>query len=521
MSAATVAALVALLLLSGTAAGAGESVTRYDDPDLVPNVEGENVVEAGETVTVNVAVQNRGSYVGGARAPVSHFTAVEAIDTPGAAIGTVAEFGEGDTPFNVRSGVQRVGTVTPRGSSTVGLTFEVDEDAEPGVYEVPVTFDYEYVSFAVSDNLGTSRSYEIIRSDETERETVTVRVEETVDLDILSARGDGLRAGDDGRVTATVTNDGRETARDARLRLVGSPPFEARDGSKHVGALAPDESATASFRVSVGDSYTEGDAAAKFALEYEDEYGVTRETETETAGVGVAGDADFSVDAEAEAMYVDSVGAVHATVTNVGNTAVENARFVLRESPPFQPVSSKASLGDLAPGESSTASFRVEVSDRAVAQRYPVEGHVEYQDIYNETRTSDVTTDSVGIDEERDFSVTGAPMVSAGATETVEFTVENTGGGPMRDAVARINVDSPFSTDDDTAYLGDLDVGETTNVTYRVSVEGGATPKTYSVDAVIKYDNAFGDKVVTEVRKAPVEVEGSTGIIGSLLSLFA
>jgi hypothetical protein len=207
-------------------------------------------------------------------------------------------------------------------------------------------------------------------------------------------------------------------------------------------------------------------------------------------------------------------------VTNRGDTPVKNARFVLRESPPFQPVSSKASLGDLAPGESTTASFRVEVSDRAVAQSYPVEGHVEYQDRYNETRTSDVATGSVEIGEERDFSVTGVPTVSAGATETVEFTVENTGGGPMRDAVARINVDSPFSTDDDTAYLGDLGVGETANVSYRVSVEGGATAKTYSVDAVVKYDNAFGDKVVTEVRKAPVEVEESAGIIGRILSLF-
>ncbi|MFP4175190.1 MAG: COG1361 S-layer family protein [Halobacteriales archaeon] len=516
-----VVAIAAVLLLSGAAAGEGESVTRYEDPDLVPNVEGENVVGAGETVTVNVSVQNRGSYVGDARAPAEHFTGVESVDTPGAAIGAVAEFGEGDAPFDVRSGVQRVGTVTPRGSSTVGLTFEVDEDAEPGVYEVPVTFDYEYVSFAVSDDMGTSRSYEIIRSDETERETVRVRVEDTVDLDVSSVRGEGLRAGDDGRVTATVRNDGLETARDARLRLVDSSPFEARDTSKHVGELSEGESATTSFRVSVSDTYTKGDAAAKFALEYEDENGVTRETEPETAGVGVAGDADFSVDAEAEAMYVDSVGAVHATVTNVGDTAVENARFVLRESPPFQPVSSKASLDNLAPGESTTASFRVEVSDRAVAQQYPVEGHVEYQDGFNETRTSDVTTDSVEIGEERDFSVTGSPTVSAGATEKVEFTVENTGGGPMRDAVARINVDSPLSTDDDTTYLGDLAPGESTNVTYRVSVDSGATAKDYSTDVVIKYDNAFGDKVVTDIRKAPVEVEDSVGIIGRIVGIFA
>jgi hypothetical protein len=257
----------------------------------------------------------------------------------------------------------------------------------------------------------------------------------------------------------------------------------------------------------------------KLKLEYEDENGVRKETDTETGGVNVAGDVDFSAEAEGEEMYVDSVGAVHVTVTNTGNTAVEGARFVMHDNAPFQPVSRKSSLGNLEAGESATASFRVEVSDRAVAQSYPVEGHVEYQDSFDETRTSNSVTDSVEIGSERDIEVTGTPTVGAGATETVEFGVENTGDGTMHDAVARINVDSPFSTSDDTTYIGDLGPGETATVSYRVSVDSGATPKQYSVDVVAKYDNAFGDKVVTEVRKAPVEVEEGGGILGWILGL--
>jgi hypothetical protein len=175
--------------------------------------------------------------------------------------------------------------------------------------------------------------------------------------------------------------------------------------------------------------------------------------------------------------------------------------------------------GTLAPGESAEASFRVEVSDRAVAQSYPVEGHVEYQDSFDETRSSNLITDSVEVGPERDIDVTGSATVSAGATETVEFEVENTGGGTMYDAVARINVDSPFSTSDDTTYVGDLEPGESATVSYRVSVDSGATAKDYSVDMVAKYDNAFGDKVVTDVRKAPVEVEEGGGILAWLLGL--
>lgn len=499
----------------------GNSITRYEDPDLVPNVEGENVVEPGETVTLEIAVQNRGSYTGKARAAPGHLSGMDSIDTPGSAIGTVAEFGEGAAPLEVRNGEQRVGSVGQREPAFVSLTVEIDEEAEPGRYEIPVEFEYEYVGVAISDtDGGTQRDFQVIRRERTESESIEIRVEETVDLEVLDVRGEGLRAGDDGRLTATVMNDGHETARNARLNFVGSEQFTASDASKSVGDLSPDGSATAEFRVSVAESYAGGESPVKLSLEYEDENDVTKETPPETGRVGVASDVEFSVDAEAEEMYVDSIGAVHATVTNTGDTEVENARFVLRDNPPFQPVSRTSSLGDLAPGESATASFRVEVSDRAVAQSYPVEGHVEYQDSFDEMRTSSSVTDSVEIGPERDIEVRGTPTVTAGSTETVEFEVENTGGGTMYDAVARINVDSPFSTSDDTTYVGDLEPGESATVSYRVSVDSGATPKQYSVDVVGKYDNAFGDKVVTEVRKASVEVEEGGGILGWIFGFF-
>jgi len=102
-----VASIALLFLFSASAAG--DSVTRYEDPDLVTNVQGENVVEPGDTVTLNVAVQNRGSYTGEVRATPDHIAGTEAIDVPGTAIGTTAEFDDSGTPFDVRNGVQRVG----------------------------------------------------------------------------------------------------------------------------------------------------------------------------------------------------------------------------------------------------------------------------------------------------------------------------------------------------------------------------------------------------------------------------
>jgi hypothetical protein len=194
----------------------------------------------------------------------------------------------------------------------------------------------------------------------------------------------------------------------------------------------------------------------------------------------------------------------------------------MRESPPFVPVASQTGLGDLAPGESRETSFRVEVSDRAVAGDYPLDFAVRYRNSYDDAEETGEVTASVPVGPERGFAVEGAPpAVSAGATETVTLRLRNTGASTLDDAVARINADSPFSTDDDTAYLGDLAPGETANATFRVSVDGGATPKTYSMDAEIKFQNGYGDRVVTDLEEAPVRVEEGGGLIAGLLSAIA
>jgi len=91
------------------------------------------------------------------------------------------------------------------------------------------------------------------------------------------------------------------------------------------------------------------------------------------------------------------------------------------------------------------------------------------------------------------------------------MTVENTGESAFEDAVVRINADSPFETDDDTEYIGELSPGERTTVSYTVTADEAATSKAYTLDATIKYDNPFDETVVSDVRPATVEVTEPSG----------
>jgi S-layer domain len=195
-------------------------------------------------------------------------------------------------------------------------------------------------------------------------------------------------------------------------------------------------------------------------------------------------------------------------------------RVHVRESPPLAPVSGSASLGDLAPGESASARLRVEVSSRALDGQYPLSLVVERDDSFGDPVTTEPLSTGVTVGPERTVETGSAGSVPAGSTTTVAFEVTNTGAAPMRDAVVRLNADSPFETDDDTAYVGTLGPGESATVRFTVSVGGAATPKSYALDTTVAFDNSFDRRVVTDVASTELRVEtGGGGPLAALLDL--
>jgi hypothetical protein len=512
------AALVTLLLVSSAVAtpAAAAKYNENQEPELTTSVRGSNVLVPGETTTLRIGIQNRGTAVTNTEGEVSELASAfrTAGVTPGAAMATTATFESGEAPVTLRTGEQSVGTISPDGRGTAALELEVAENATPGTYRIPVVLDYQYVRAVSVDDDETF----VTRRTVTTRTYVTVRIEAAVRLGVESVDGENLHAKEDGRIEVTVRNEGTETATDAELLIEGSDQLTPRTNGLSLGTLDPGETATASFRVGVAETESTDTYAVPFRLRYEDSNGVVRESQVRTGAVTITDAPTFDLSATTTDLYVDSTGAVTLSVTNTGDRPVTNARALLAPMEPFSPLSTSASLGTLDPGETATATFKLDVADRAIAQDYPLEFTIAYEDAYRETVESDPLTVPVTVDPEMTFETSESPTVAAGSTETVEVTVTNTGEGTMTDAVARINVNTPFETDDDTAYVGELAPGESTTVTFTVSVDGAATPKTYAVDTTVKYDNSFGRTVVTDVEPTAVEVtEKQGGLIASIL----
>ena len=504
---------VALLLVGSMGIGiSGTAAERFSEesvPELDATVAGTNTVTPGETTTLTLAIQNRHDGVTDsdrAIEDVSRVVQAHGVQI-GAATGTTVTYDDEGLPLDVKMGTQSVGTVRTGSATRVPLTIEVDESAEPGTYTVPMDLEFSYIRDIFVDR----DDYTVNRNTGTEETSVTIRVEPDGRLAVVDVRGDGLYENAEGDVAVTVRNAGSEAMSDATLSLVGSTHFEPQSNEVALGTVAPGDTRNATFQTVVRGVESAGSYAVGFRAAYEDANGQPSESTVRYGSVGVAQGPQYDVSVESRSLYVDSTGAARVTVTNTGDVAATNARVFAEPDRPFAPLSNGGQLGTLEPGESATTSVKVEVSDRALAQSYALPVVVAHDDDYGNTVRSDPLTADVSVGPERQFTVVDTARIEAGATERIEMTVENTGESAFEDAVVRINADSPFETDDDTAYVGELSPGERATVSYTVTADEAATPKAYTLDATIKYDNPFDETVVSDVRPATVEVTEPSG----------
>jgi len=121
--------------------------------------------------------------------------------------------------------------------------------------------------------------------------------------------------------------------------------------------------------------------------------------------------------------------------------------------------------------------------------------------------TSDTVTVGVPVSGKISFAVVSPPSEAvAGGKNVIEVVYENTGSATARNAQARISAVDPFSSNDDSAYLGDLAPGERAVARYELKVDSEALLKEYGLDSEIRYRDALDNSVISDTMKVRVEV---------------
>lgn len=310
--------------------------------------------------------------------------------------------------------------------------------------------------------------------------------------------------------------------------LPGDAPLTVKSDPQMLGDLLGGASKSAVFSTKINSSAPSGSFTLPVKYNYTclytvDQYGVdtvqyTYKTVTGTLLVPIKIKPDISIDvlsATPDHLNIGTEGYIDMKILNTGSDFGKKATVRIQRSgnSPITPTDSSAYIGDFPPGSTISCRYKVAVSGDAQRQTYPVDVVVVYQNNEGNFVTSRSDTIGIPVGGKVDFTIISQPAeMNPGNKKVVDVEYKNTGETIIYSAQARISAVDPFTSNDDTAYLGDLKPGESAKASYDISVDKGATIKEYGLDSEIRYRDALDNTYISETMKVTVNVTKPAGL---------
>lgn len=340
----------------------------------------------------------------------------------------------------------------------------------------------------------------------------------------IEAVESSLQVGTDGTATFEITNTGTAAVSGVSLEVVGTGPNLAPSQKTYpAGTIEPGETENVSVSVRTADAAESGDREFTVRVNYDDTDGDRSSGETRVEIVSVADRQSFDVAVIENDLRVDRDGDLTFEITNTGPKTVRNANIRIADTGPTDhPETTEYSIGTLAPGETTTASFSLDVSDGAspTPRQFTVQMHYDESD--GDRVAANPQSISVDVAPEKpvfDVAITDGE-VPMGETASVTVRIENTDDETLSGINAKAFTDAPVTITDDSAYVGELDPGESTTLEFGIAAPGDAQLKQYPISMDFQYTDADGDTELTDTYDVPVTVVESEGIEETVASLY-
>lgn len=414
----------------------------------------------------------------------------------------------GETPFDVLSGTQRVGTMTDGEPHQVGIRLIVPRSSPAGEYDLPLAITYEY------------------DGDERETTTVTARVEvpERPVFEVRDVSGTSS-LGETGTVTLTMSNNGSATAWETRLRLETASSSLAVDGTnsvtRHVGDWPAGENRSVTFDVRTAEDASLDDYAVSVTPTYTDDNDVVSSAGPLSFGVSPAPRQSFDIDEVSATVYGDTI-TLESTLTNTGNRTVRNVLTMLSsEHSDVRVTDATATAGTLEPGETTMVTFELRRAPDATAESRTFTAAVQYQrDDDQWYRSRDVAL-QVDLPEETDVLELEPVNNTFGIDESNSFTVRvtNAGDEPLTDVHARLGVHPPYESNAPTSYVASLDPGESAILRFEVTTPDDAVETTDALPVTINATTGDDRDISTGPTLVEFHIDGGDGATGNTTNL--
>lgn len=505
------AGLLVLSAVTGVAVATGEEQV-IGRPDLDLSL-AENRVQPGTQLTLQFGLSNSGQLRSGGPEALQ-----QEVRTARNVRMTVAESKDGTV--TVKTGTQTLGTMGHGAVKTVPVVVEIPETATPGTYRIPVEIRYDYSVIANYDPINAAPGYTDVSyagSSRTEREVVTVVVEDEPRFRVANQSSEAVTAGDTGTLSFSIENIGTQSARSARVRLQSSSPAvqfgdrtnPSRNLDTYVDSLAPGETTTVTTQVVTTRDVAPGTYPVDAQVEYEDPNGIPDRSRSMVVGVDVRDEQTFRITAVNSTLRVGDDGTVSGRMVNEGPNPVRNAVVVFQPSSRTLHASeTEYAVGDLPSGEAAHFAFEFDVSQEADPGPRMLSYVVRYRNVDDEIRRSTPVDAAVGVGAEvNQFDVDrGRTTVKAGSSGTITIHVTNTGTEPVTDIEAKLFVDDTLSSANDQAFVSRLGPNETATLLFDVGAASGIIAKEYPVAVDFSYEDESGDTELSDTYRVPITV---------------
>ncbi|PSP71095.1 sialidase [Halobacteriales archaeon QH_8_67_27] len=487
-------AVVATVVLLVAAPGVVGAVTDHEvtgNPGIdvsVPNTD----VQPGEQTSLRVVVLNDGNVTSGS---VSNPQLEQEVTTARALRVSVDD--DHDVPLTVETNERAVGQLPDGSSAPVEFRIDVDQDAQPGTYDLPVNVTYNYTQ---SVDPETS---EYDRTTETRNFTVDLTVEESAQFRVRDVESTA-RIGATGTVDVTLENTGTAPAYNASVALDSQNADltfgQATTSSRFVGGTwEPGERRTVSYRVGASQSASEQRYAFAATVSYDDEDETPMQSRSLSLGVTPEPEQSFSIVETGSDVAVDDDGPVNVTVRNDGPAEVRDASVTITSGSNALVFGGSASasqyVGAWAPNETRTVTVEATATPDAEARSYSLQATVGYEDTEGDPGESGTLQFGVEPDPEVEYEFAASDVSSdlrVGEEGTVTGTIENTGDATATGVVVRFETDTANVSPLEREYsVGTLEPGQSETFSFDVEISEAAEagPKQFTMRPTYRNDD--------------------------------
>jgi hypothetical protein len=287
----------------------------------------------------------------------------------------------------------------------------------------------------------------------------------------------------------------------------GEAPVTIKSDAQMIGDLTGGTSKTVTFDMKISPDARTGSYSLPLTVEYTYLYDAESEGQDNL---------------RTDHLNVRTEGYLSITLKNIGNEDVSQGvlRITRNGNSPVIPTDSSIYLESLPQEAEMTTRFKVSISSMADGdQVYPLDLSLRYQGPDGDTASTE--TISFGVPVGGKVSLSIVPRTTEILPEqksVISVEYKNTGAATVYSAQARISAVDPFTSSDDTAFLGDIAPGETRIARFEITTNVAATVKEYGLDSEIRYRDALDNSLISDIMKVPVMVIQPPGILNGLLN---